>query len=142
MVYILDVNNKPLMPTNRHGKVRHLLKEKKAKVVKMQPFTIQLLYKTTEYKQNIVLGVDAGSKFIGLSATTKEKGHYFAEVELRNDIVKKLATRRQVRRTRRNRLRYRKPRFLNRISRKNKGWLAPSIEHKIQTHMTMIKKSL
>ena len=140
MVYILDINNKPLMPTNRHGKVRHLLKEKKAKVVKVQPFTIQLLYKTTEYKQDIVLGVDAGSKFIGLSATTKEKELYSAEVELRNDIVKKLATRRQARRTRRNRLRYRQPRFLNRISRKNKGWLAPSIEHKIQTHMTMIKK--
>ncbi|MDM8533659.1 RNA-guided endonuclease IscB [Clostridiaceae bacterium HSG29] len=140
MVYSLDVNNKPLMPTNRHGKVRYLLKEKKAKIVKREPFTIQLLYKTTKYKQNIVLGVDAGSKFIGLSATTKEKEIYSAEVELRNEITKKLAIRRQVRRSRRNKLRYRQPRFLNRISRKNKGWLAPSIEHKIQTHMTMIKK--
>ena len=140
MVYVLDINNKPLMPTNRHGKVRHLLNSKKAKVVRREPFTIQLLFKTTEYKQNIVLGVDAGSKFIGLSATTKEKELYSAEVELRNDITKKLATRKQARRTRRNRLRYRKCRFLNRVSRKHKGWLAPSIEHKIQSHMTIIKK--
>jgi hypothetical protein len=61
-------------------------------------------------------------------------------MKLRNDLVDKLSTRRQNRRTRRNRLRYRKPRFLNRVKSKNKGWLAPSIEHKIQTHMTIIRK--
>ncbi|MBF0579437.1 RRXRR domain-containing protein [Erysipelotrichaceae bacterium RD49] len=34
MVYGLDMDDKPLMPTERQGKVRHLLKERKAKVVK------------------------------------------------------------------------------------------------------------
>ena len=127
------------MPTNRHGKVRHLLKDGKAKVVKRCPFTIQLLYSNTSYTQPINLGVDAGSKHIGISATTPEKVLYEADVELRNDIVKLLATRRENRRTRRNRkTRYRKARFNNRVASKKKGWLAPSIRHKIETHLTVI----
>lgn len=49
MVYVLSKDGQPLMPTNRHGKVRHLLKDGKAKVFKRCPFTIQLLYNTTSY---------------------------------------------------------------------------------------------
>ena len=89
--------------------------------------------------QDITLGVDAGSKHIGLSATTKEKELYAADVELRNDIVDLLSTRRQNRRTRRNRLRYRKPRFNNRVHSKKNGWLAPSVEQKIQTHFKVVE---
>ena len=33
LVYVINVNGQPLMPTNRCGKVRRLLKEKKAKVI-------------------------------------------------------------------------------------------------------------
>lgn len=86
------------------------------------------------------MGIDAGSKHIGISATTSEKELYAADVELRNDIVEKLSTRREQRRTRRNRLRYRRARFNNRVSSKRKGWLAPSIENKIQTHLTVVEK--
>lgn len=120
MVYVLDINNNPLMPTNRYGKVRHLLKDKKAKIVKRNPFTIKLLYQSTSFKQEVTLGVDSGSKVVGLSATTKKKEVFASEVVLRNDIVKFLATKRQNRRTRRNRLRYRKPRFNNRVKSKKK----------------------
>jgi hypothetical protein len=105
------------------------------------PFTIQLDYDTTEITQSITLGIDAGSKHIGVSATTAEKELYAANVELRNDIVDKLSTRREQRRTRRSRLRYRKPRFNNRVSSKNKGWLAPSVENKIHTHMTVVRNA-
>ena len=66
MVYVLSQEGKPLMPTNRHGKVRHLLNSGKAKVVKKTPFTIQLLFETTTYTQPITLSVDAGSKTVGL----------------------------------------------------------------------------
>jgi hypothetical protein len=128
------------MPTNRHGKVRHLLKDKKAKIVKRNPFTIKLLYKSTKFKQKVTLGVDSGSKVIGLSATTKKKEIFASEVNLRNDIVKLLAVKTQNRRTKRNRLRYRKPRFNNRTKSKKKGWVAPSIGHKIDTHLTVISK--
>ena len=138
-VYVLNQRKQPLMPTTPR-KARLLLKQGKAKVVKREPFTIQLLYPTGETKQDIVLGVDAGSKKIGLSATTDKQELFSAEVELRNDIVGLLSTRRQNRCTRRNRLRYRKPRFLNRVSRKKKGWLAPSIEHKVNTHLNIISK--
>lgn len=54
-----------------------------------------------------------GLQHVGLSATTKSKELYNSEVILRNDIVD-LYTR-ELRKTKRNRLRYRKPRFNNRI---------------------------
>ena len=61
MVYVQDINGKPMMPTTRNGKVRRLLKDKKAVVVNLCPFTIKLMYVTSDYKQEIVLGVDAGT---------------------------------------------------------------------------------
>lgn len=124
------------------AKARHLLSDGKAKVVKTTPFTIQLLYGSSGYKQNISLGVDAGSKHIGLSAVTDEGRELFAaEVTPRNDVVEKLSTRREFRRARRNRkTRYRKPRFNNRVHIKHKGWLAPSVEVKIQEHITAIQR--
>lgn len=139
MVYVISQNGQPLMPTENHAKVRILLKNKKAKVIKRCPFTIQLTYDSTNYTQDITLGVDSGSKHIGLSATTRSKVLFESDVELRNDIVNLLSTRRQNRRTRRNRkTRYRKSRFDNR-KRKN-GWLVPSIQNKVDSHLTVIRK--
>lgn len=139
MVYVLNINGQPLMPTQRHGKVRRLLKAEKAKVIKRCPFTIQLLYETQDNVQPVSLGVDAGSKYIGISATTEEIVLYEAEIKLRNDIVKLLSDRREQRRGRRNRkTRYRKPRFNNR--RRKGGWLAPSVQNKVDSHLTAIRK--
>lgn len=138
MVYVQDINGKPMMPTTRHSKVRRLLKENKAVVVSLCPFTIKLTYVTSDYKQEIVLGVDAGTKHVGLSATTKSKELYSSEVILRNDIVDLLSTRRELRKTRRNRLRYRKPRFNNRIKSKRSGWIAPSVKYKVDAHIRVI----
>ena len=138
MVYVQDINGKPMMPTTRHGKVRRLLKENKAVVVSLCPFTIKLTYVTSDYKQEIVLGVDAGTKHVGLSATTKSKELYSSEVILRNDIVDLLSTRRELRKTRRNRLKYRKPRFNNRIKSKRSGWIAPSVKYKVDAHIRVI----
>ena len=138
MVYVINKNNKPLMPCSNR-KARLLLKQNKAIVIKRTPFTIKLLYGSSGYKQPINLGIDAGSKYIGISATTN-KVLYEAEVELRNDIVNLLSTKRELRKTRRYRkTRYRAPRFNNRIKSKNKGWLAPSIENKIQSHLKIVE---
>ncbi|HHV01615.1 MAG TPA: HNH endonuclease [Defluviitoga tunisiensis] len=135
-VFVLNMRGKPLMPC-KPRKARLLLKQGKAKVVKRDPFTIQLTIATGEAKQDISLGVDSGSKYIGISATTKKHVLFEAEVELRNDIVKLLADRRQYRRSRRYRkTRYRQARFLNR--KKPEGWLAPSIQHKINSHIKII----
>ena len=140
LVYVLDINGHPLMPTGRFGKVRRMLRDGQAKVVKRTPFTIELLYETeSEILQPITLGVDAGSKMIGLSASTDKKELFVGEYELRNDISKKLGAKRETRRTRRNRLRHRPPRFMNRVSSKKKGWIAPSVEHKINSHLKIIE---
>ena len=139
MAYVLNINGQPLMPTDRHGKVRKLLKDKKAKVVNRCPFTIILLYEVDNITQPIALGVDSGSKHIGLSATTSEKILFEADVTLRNDIVENLSTRRESRRTRRYRkTRYRKPKFNNR--KRSDKWLAPSVQNKINTHLSMVEK--
>lgn len=139
MVYVLDKNGHPLMPTNRHRKVRLMLRSGQAKVIQRCPFTIQLNYETGHEIQDISLGIDAGSKHIGVSATTKAKVLYEADVELRNNIVDLLSSRRELRRGRRNRkTRYRKPRFDNR--KRKDGWLAPSIRQKIDTHLTVVSK--
>ena len=139
MVYVIDKNGNPLMPTENHAKVRLLLKTKKAKIVKRCPFIIQLMYDTTNYTQDITLGIDAGSKIIGISATTTKKALFEANVQIRNDIVNLLANRRELRRNRRYRkTRYRKAKFLNR--KKEKGWLPPSVQNKIDTHFSIVKK--
>ena len=139
MVYVQDINGELLMPTTRHGKVRRLLKENKAVVVNLCPFTIRLTYITTNYKQEVTLGVDAGTRHIGLSATTKSNELYASEVILRSDIVDLLATRREQRRTRRSRLRYRKQRFNNRVKSKRPGWVAPSVQYKVNAHLKAVE---
>jgi len=139
-VYVLSKRGNPLMPCSPR-KARILLKEDKAKVVKRTPFTIQLKIDTPETTQPISLGVDSGYNHIGLSAITKKKELYSADVKLRTDIVKLLSKRRTYRRARRSRkLWHREPRFNNRVSAKKKGWLAPSIQHKLDTHIKIIDK--
>lgn len=139
-VYVQNIDGQPLMPTTRCGKVRRMLKNKQAKVVKRCPFTIRLLYNTGNVMQPVVLGVDAGSKTIGLSATTEKKELYAAEITLRTDITNNLSTRREFRNARRHRkTRYRQPRFNNRVKSKHKGWLAPSVEAKINAHIQAVR---
>lgn len=79
------------------------LKEGKARVVKRTPFVIKLLHGSTGYKQPVVLGVDAGSRHIGLSACTESRELYKEELAPRNDVVELLSARRQYRLSRRNR---------------------------------------
>lgn len=137
MVYVINQYGQPLMPTRRHGKVKHLLNSNKAKVIKRCPFTIQLLFDTTNHTQEISLGIDAGTKHIGISATTANNVLFEGTIQLRTDIQDLLATRRNLRSARRNRkTRYRKARFINR--KKDKGWVAPSIQNKINTHIKII----
>lgn len=73
LVYVLNRHGQPLMPCSAR-KARLLLKQKEAVVVRREPFTIRLLYGSSGYKQEVTLGVDTGSRHIGMSATTKEKG--------------------------------------------------------------------
>ena len=141
MVYVLNREGTPLMPTTRYGRVRRLLRKGLAVVVDYRPFTIQLTYSTPNGAQEVSLGVDAGTKHVGLSATTKKKVLFEAELLPRSDIVEKLSTRREFSRTRRNRkTRYRKSRFMNRTGCKKPGWVAPSVRQKVDSHIYWISK--
>ena len=141
-VYVLNNAGEPLMPTRRLGKVRRMLKSGEAVIVDYELFTIQLTYQTTNYVQDdVTLGVDTGSIHVGLSVTTQKYELYASETDLRSKQIKKrLDKRREERQTRRSRLRYRKPRFNNRIRTKKKGWLAPSMQHRIDSHLRIIDK--
>jgi hypothetical protein len=136
MVYVLNHTGKPLMPTKRYGKVRRMLKDNRARVVRARPFTIQLTYKTTAYTQPVTLGIDAGYKTIGFSAVTEKRELISGECQLLTGQVERNKERAMYRRERRNRLRHRKPRFNNR--RKPEGWLAPSIQHKLDSHIRLV----
>ena len=137
-VFALNQFGKPLMPYHP-AEARILLKENKAFVKRRTPFTIQLTVPVKEKLYPITLGVDAGYKHIGLSATTEKEELYASEIETRTDVSALLSTRRQCRHSRRNRkTRYRAPRFNNRVHSKNKGWLAPSLENIIAAHISRI----
>lgn len=141
MVYVLSKNGQPLMPTNRHGKVKHLLKDGKAKVVKRCPFTIKLLYDNTNYTQNLTLGVDTGSGTIG-TAVSDDNGNivYMSKVVVRNDITNKMTQRSKYRRNRRNRkTRYRKARWLNRKNSIKSDRFSPTMISKFNSHIKEIE---
>ena len=136
MVYVLNIDGQPLMPTN-NAKARILLKAKKAKVKTVKPFTIQLTYITTIYTQPITLGIDSGYLNIGFSAVTDKKELISGTVNLLQDVSKRLTERKVYRKLRRQNLRHRKPRSKRRIK---KGWLAPSTDHKLGSHIRFIGK--
>lgn len=137
-VYVLNHRGKPIMPCSPR-RARLLLKENKAEVVKRTPFTIRWTVPTRSFTQQVTLGVDSGFCHVGLSAVSDKKELYGADVALRDDIVKLNSERRTYRRNRRNRKTwYRQPRFDNR--KKPIGWLAPSIHHKLDSHMKLIGK--
>ena len=120
LVHVLSKDGKPLMPCHP-AKARILLKEGKAKPYKgkIGHFTIQLLYGSSGYKQEIVVGIDTGAKRVPIAAVGNGRVYYAKEKILRTDVKKQLADRRSYRRTRRNRkTRYRKGRFLNRVKTK------------------------
>lgn len=138
-VFVLNMRGQPLMPCSP-PKARKLLRAGKAVPVRRTPFVIQLTVPTGETKQPITLGVDAGYKHVGLSATTAKEELLASEVELRQDVTGLLSNRLALRRARRNRkTRCRAPRFDNRVRSKHKGWLAPSVENRIQAHISRIE---
>lgn len=177
VVYVISQSGKPLMPTTRCGHVRILLKEGKARVVERKPFTIQLVYESTEETQPLVLGIDPGRTNIGMSVVTEFGESVFsAQIETRNKDVPKLmkdrkqyrmAHRRLKRRCKRQRrakaagtvfengeqqrllpgcskpiacksIRNKEARFNNR--KRPAGWLTPTANHLLLTHINLVKK--
>lgn len=135
-VFVVSQEGKPLMPTTPR-RARIFLRAKRARMVLRSPFTIQLRFETTSYRQPVTVGVDTGSKTVGIAATANQETLFKAEVQLRTDISEKLTQRRIYRRARRSRkTRYRAPSFANRC--RPVGWLPPSISSKLAATLKAI----
>lgn len=134
-VFVLNRHGNPLMPC-QPAKAKKLLRAGKAKVVRRMPFTIQLLYGSSGYRQPVSAGMDTGSTKIGSAAIANGVVVYQSEIELRQDIPRKMKQRKIYRRNRRGRkTRYRQPRWANRASMRKSGRLAPSIKSKVDSHL-------
>jgi hypothetical protein len=134
-IYVLDKDGNPLMPTERRKMVFNLLDSKMAKVVRREPFTIKLLFETTNFVQDLYLGEDVGSKVAGYAVVGNGRCYYSSEVNLRNDISKKMKDRAMYRKDRRNRnTRYRPARFDNRGNSKKEDRIPPTIKSKFDSH--------
>lgn len=136
-VYIISKNGERLMPTIRYGHVRHLLKDGKAVVFSRHPFTIQITYDTSEFFQPMEIGVDSGYEHVGVSVKSKKREYFSAQFDLLPDEKSRHDNCRKYRRTRRNRLRYRKCRFLK--DTKPEWWIAPSLKHKAEAQEQIVK---
>lgn len=138
-VFVLDANRKPLSPC-KPSIARKLLTVGKAKVFRLYPFTIILNKEVADTPEPLTLKIDPGSKITGLAILSGSTLLWVAELTHRGQTIKaSLESRRSLRRGRRNRhTRYRQARFLNRT--RAKGWLAPSLHHRVQTTLTWINK--
>jgi 5-methylcytosine-specific restriction endonuclease McrA len=136
-VFVLSQEGKSLMPTTPR-RARLWLKAKRARVVRQDPFTIRLRFATKAHVQPAKVGVDTGSKDVGIAAITNGEVVFQAEVHLRDDITGNMTQRRQFRRNRRARkTRYREARHDNR--RRPDGWLPPSLHSKAEATVKAVR---
>jgi len=153
-VFVLDRRKKPLMPCSEK-RARILLERGRARVHRMVPFTIRLVDRLVEDSvlQQLRLKLDPGSKTTGIAlvreaetvaVTTGEVVRALTvlmllELKHRGQAIRDaLTSRGAFRRRRRGKLRYRPARFDNR-TRKD-GWLAPSLQHRVDTVLTWVAR--
>ncbi|HIK29795.1 MAG TPA: RRXRR domain-containing protein [Oscillatoriales cyanobacterium M59_W2019_021] len=138
-IFVLDTNYKPLSPC-KPSVARRLLSAGQAAVYRSFPFTIILKKEVDATPEPVEIKIDPGSKVTGFALKQGNKVIFGAELKHRGQKIKDaLLSRRQLRRGRRNRkTRYRKARFLNRT--RPDGWLAPSLQHRVNTTLTWVRK--
>jgi hypothetical protein len=130
------------MPTTP-PKARILLKQNRARVHRLYPFTVQLNYETPHQTQPVEIRIDYGAKTHGIALVqqcrTHDRAIFLGEAKQRQDVKKKMDIRRELRRARRYRkTRYRKPRFYR---KRQESWLPPTIRQRIET-ITRVTKVL
>jgi 5-methylcytosine-specific restriction endonuclease McrA len=136
-VFVLSNEGKPLMPTTPR-RARVWLEAKRARVVRCEPFTIRLRFRTSAHAQLAKVGVDTGSKEVGIAAIANGEVVFQAEVHLRDDVTEKMTQRRRFRRNRRaHKTRYRQARAANR--RRPAGWLPPSLRSKAEATVKAVR---
>ena len=153
-VFVLDKRKQPLMPCSEK-RARILLERGRARVHRMVPFTIRLVdrLQADSVLQPLRLKLDPGSKTTGLAlvreketvdVSTGEIVHAITilmllELKHRGHAIRDaLTSRGAFRRRRRGNLRYRPARFDNRT--KPEGWLAPSLQHRVDTVLAWVNR--
>ncbi|MCC5619044.1 HNH endonuclease [Nostoc sp. CHAB 5836] len=141
-VFVIDQNKRPLDPIHS-AQARQLLRNKKAAVFRRFPFTIILKESRSDAPvQALRLKIDPGAKNTGIALVNDSTGEvvFVAELKHRGFAIRDaLTSRRQLRRSRRNRkTRYRQPRFLNRT--RPQGWLAPSLQSRVDNIKAWVDK--
>ncbi|RAM52703.1 MAG: HNH endonuclease [Hapalosiphonaceae cyanobacterium JJU2] len=141
-IFVLNTDTRPLDPIHP-AQARQLLRNKKAAVSRRFPFTIIL--KESRPKAPIKplrLKIDPGAKHTGIALVNDTTGEVVFGGELKHRgfaIRDALTSRRQLRRSRRNRkTRYRQPRFLNRT--RSEEWLAPSLQSRVDNIKTWVNR--
>jgi hypothetical protein len=138
-VFVIDTDKRPCAPVHP-AQARLLLNQKTVAVFLQYPFTIILKEKQEAEPKSLAVKIDPGSKTTGLALLSGETVIWGAELSHRGQQIKAdLDSRRAIRRGRRNhKTRYRPARFLNR--QKPDGWLAPSLQHRVDTTLTWVNK--
>ncbi|MDJ0674334.1 MAG: RNA-guided endonuclease IscB [Calothrix sp. MO_167.B42] len=141
-VFVIDSQKRPATPIHP-AQARQLLRNKKAAVFRRFPFTLILKEIRPESPVSpLRLKIDPGAKCTGMALVNDSTGEVVFAAELKHRgfaIRDALTSRRQLRRSRRNRkTRYRKPRFLNRT--RPQGWLAPSLQSRVDNIKTWVER--
>jgi 5-methylcytosine-specific restriction endonuclease McrA len=143
MVFVVSHDKQPLDPCHP-ARARQLLKSGKSAVFRRFPFTIILKERLTADSQTQAhrVKLDPGSQITGIAVVQEATGRVVWTAELAHrghQIRDRLLARRQSRRSRRQRkTRYRPARFLNR--RRAASWLAPSLQHRVETCITWTRR--
>lgn len=153
-VFVLDRSGVPLMPCSEK-RARKLLVAERARVHRLVPFVIRLVDRHADScaLQPLRVKLDPGSKATGLALVRDTETVEAGTGEIRRgakvlslmelvhrgrQISEALTARRSMRRRRRGNLRYRAPRFLNRP--RKAGWLAPSLQHRVDTILAWVTR--
>lgn len=138
-VFVIDANKKPLTPC-KPSMARRLLEMGRASVFRKYPFSIILKKEVADIPEPVTIKLDPGSKTTGIALVQNDKAIFGAELTHRGQTIKaSLESRRSLRRGRRSRhTRYRQARFLNRT--RPSCWLAPSLQHRVETTLTWVNK--
>lgn len=148
--FVVDNNNVPCMPVT-NNEAGFLIRCGVAKPINYDPFVIQRLddyVSESEVRDEITMKMDMGYMNIGFSVGTEDHEYLSGQVKLLNGISERLEQRASYRRTRRGRIRYRKNKNMNYKTVHNPtykngnedDWVAPSVQHKIDSHIRLYKK--
>lgn len=138
MVYVMSNTGIKLMPTNEY-RARKLLGKGKATIYKYRPFTIMLTERSDGDTQPVEYSSDTGYQHVGISIKTEKRELVNEQRDLLPDETERYNDCRKYRRTRRNRLRYRKPRWNNRKGKISEDGFAPSIRNRRDTQIRLFE---